>query len=368
MFPTRSQFTCLLAALAWIAWANPTHAVENRVFYEPFEDTNYESRGWYDGPTMEITTDEKVEGESSCVWHWQQGALVPDGDGARVALDPTDNVTLSFYMKHGPNWRWTGSGFHPHEFHFVTTEDDAYVGPAYTHLTFYIEVVDGTPVVAIQDAANIDNGRIGQDLVDVTENRAVAGGNGDSDGYGEGDYYLAGDVYRNGKRWDPGETYFSPVEGTAYYRGDWHHVKVKLKLNTVRNGIGQRDGVLKYWYDDQLIMDYDDVVYRTGQHPDMLINQFLMTPYIGAGAKADMNIWVDELMIHVDDGLTPPANPELVAKSDFTGDGVVDFQDFLQFASAFGSTQAAFDLNDDGKVDFQDFLEFASVFGQRVVS
>ena len=31
---------------------------ETVLFYEPFEDTDWESRGWYDGPNMHLTTSE----------------------------------------------------------------------------------------------------------------------------------------------------------------------------------------------------------------------------------------------------------------------------------------------------------------------
>jgi hypothetical protein len=276
-------------------------------------------------------------------------------------------------MKHSPNWQWTGVDWHPHEFHFVTTEDHEYVGPAYTRLTFYIEIVNGVPRVAIQDGANIDNSRIGQDLVGVTEERSVAGGNGDSDGHGPGGYYLNGNVHWNGKDWrpSPGIIHFGALEGD-YYRGDWHHVKTRLQLNTVEDGIGQRDGILQYWFDGDLIIDHDDVVFRTGEHPDMLINQFLMTPYLGDGARADQRIWIDELMIHTEDGRLPTVDPDLVRRSDFNNDGEVGFLDFLDFIGFFGTREAdlgfdsAYDLTDDGAVDFADFLEFVQVFGRSV--
>lgn len=181
------------------------HAAEVLLFHEPFEDTDWESRGWYDGPRMEVTDAEHIPGGGhACVWHWQKaGDVTPAGRGARVKLPPVTSVTLSFHIKHSANWGWTGVNWHPHEFLFVTTEDPDHVGPAYTHLTFYVEVVNGVPRVGIQDGKNIDNGRIGQDLVGVTERRAVAGGNGDSDGHGEGHYYRNGKVHWNGKIWEP---------------------------------------------------------------------------------------------------------------------------------------------------------------------
>jgi len=272
------------------------------LFHEPFEDTDWEARGWYDGPRMSVAREEHIPGSTgSCVWHWKKkGDVVPEGGGARVLFAPVRSVTLSFYIKHSADWEWTGVNWHPHEFHFVTTEDDSLVGPAYTHLTIYVEAVNGVPRVAIQDGRNIDISRIGENLVGVTEHRAVAGGNGDSDGYGNLGYYRRGDVYWNGKHWEPGRKYFTDEKG-PYYKGDWHRVKVHLGLNSVEDGIGLRDGVIRYWFDDELVMDYHDVVFRTGAHPDMMINQFLMLPYYGPGVPHEQKIWIDELWITTDE-------------------------------------------------------------------
>ena len=52
--------------------------------------------------------------------------------------------------------------------------------------------------------------------------------------------------------------------------------------------------------------------------------------------------------------------------SDFDGSGAVDFQDFLAFAGAFGTSSAAHDLDGSTIVDFGDFLIFAAAFGQQV--
>ncbi len=281
---------------------NPNAVTQERIlFEESYEDTDWESRGWYDVPRMRITSEEHIPGSShSCVWHWKKrGDIGPEGGGARVLIDPVTSVTLSYYIKHSADWTWTGVNWHPHELHFLTTEDNSFVGPAYTHLTFYVEVVNGVPRIAIQDGKNIDISRVGEDLVGVTENRSVAGGNGDSDGYGNLGHYPNNGVYWNGKHWEPGEKYFRDDQG-PYYKGDWHHVRVTIRLNSVQDGKGMRDGVLQYWYDSKLIMDYHDVVYRTGRHPDMLINQFMMAPYFGPGVPHEQKIWIDDLKITTD--------------------------------------------------------------------
>jgi hypothetical protein len=68
--------------------------------------------------------------------------------------------------------------------------------------------------------------------------------------------------------------------------------------------------------------------------------------------------------------ITIPSDP--VEASDFSGDGTVDFNDFLSFAQNFGKSSddsdfnARIDITQDGKVDFADFLAFAQQFGKQV--
>ena len=88
-----------------------------------------------------------------------------------------------------------------------------------------------------------------------------------------------------------------------------------------------------------------------------------------AGVKIyDVN--TDELIAGpIYTGLPPESIAFLGSIADFDGDCVVDFSDFLAFASAFGRTagdddfDGKFDLNGNGEVDFHDFLIFASEFG-----
>ncbi|MCZ6632112.1 MAG: beta-propeller fold lactonase family protein [bacterium] len=63
---------------------------------------------------------------------------------------------------------------------------------------------------------------------------------------------------------------------------------------------------------------------------------------------------------------------EHVTRSDFDGNGRVDFSDFVLFASRFGASmsdaafEVRFDLDGDNRINFGDFLIFAGVFGQSV--
>ena len=66
----------------------------------------------------------------------------------------------------------------------------------------------------------------------------------------------------------------------------------------------------------------------------------------------------------INTGLPPSTIAFVGSVADFNGDCVVDFSDFLAFASAFGKTtsDAMFDLDGNGSVDFPDFLIFVSEF------
>ena len=63
-----------------------------------------------------------------------------------------------------------------------------------------------------------------------------------------------------------------------------------------------------------------------------------------------------------------------IPSSDFDGDGVVGFADFLLFVAQFGSSEddegydVWFDLDGDGMIGFGDFLIFANAFGKAVSS
>lgn len=66
----------------------------------------------------------------------------------------------------------------------------------------------------------------------------------------------------------------------------------------------------------------------------------------------------------INTGLPPSTIAFVGSVADFNGDCVVDFNDFLIFASAFGKTEsdAMFDLDGNGSIDFSDFLIFVSEF------
>jgi hypothetical protein len=92
--------------------------------------------------------------------------------------------------------------------------------------------------------------------------------------------------------WKSSNILFTDTKG-PYYKNDWHMIEVYIKLNSITNGKAIRDGVLQYWIDNTPVTNHNNVVFRTGQHPDMKFNQFIIGPYIGVGSPVDQTFWVD---------------------------------------------------------------------------
>jgi len=279
------------------------------LFTEDFEDANFASRSWYDNINLNLSTTEHVEGSSSSLeFRFLQGASSPtSGAAIRKKIDESEEVYISYYVKYSSNWEGSNVSTHPHEFYLLTNLNGDWDSLAYTHFTFYVEQNEGVPVMGIQDSQNINTSQVGNNLTTITENRGVAGCNGDSDGYGNGDCYSIGNGnYKNGKLWRAGGVYFRDTFG-EYYKNDWHHVEAYIKLNTISNGIAAKDAQLKYWFDGELVMNLEDVVLRTGQHPNMKFNQFVIAPYMGS-SPVDQTLWIDNLSVATSppDSITPP--------------------------------------------------------------
>lgn len=295
-----SAITCLSA---------PPALANNVFFEEGFEDANFSSRGWYDNKSPKLSSVEHILGSTkSLEFRFAKGAILPDNGAAmRKKFTETDSVYIRYYVKYSANWEGSNVAYHPHEFYLLTNKDGDWTGPAYTRLTVYVEQNEGKPQIGIQDGVNVDLASIGKDLTTISENRAVAGCNGDSDGYGPGDCYASGSNFRNGKMWKSGTTLFSDSKG-PYYKNDWHLVEAYVKLNSISNGKVVKDGVVQYWLDGKPVFDYKNVVLRTGQFPDIKFNQFIIGPYIGVGSPVDQTFWVDDLVVAPDRSAAgPPA-------------------------------------------------------------
>ena len=88
-----------------------------------------------------------------CLEYEWTGASAPTVGSAplRRLFEPTDEVSVRFYLRLSAGFGWTGRNYHPHLLHFLTTENPAYQGPASSHLTLYVEPVGGRLRLAATD-------------------------------------------------------------------------------------------------------------------------------------------------------------------------------------------------------------------------
>ncbi|NQW29800.1 MAG: hypothetical protein HQ472_04745 [Ignavibacteria bacterium] len=273
-----------------------TAACADTLFVERFDDPNLLQRGWYDFNVAGVDSSVKFEGAASLACNFAKGALTPSPLKAmRRQFTPSTSVYLRYYVRYSENWTGSNKPYHPHEFSFTTNADDKYVGPAWTHLTTYIEHNEGVPVLALQDGRNINVSVVKQDVSQTTQDRSTCGCNGTIDGYTT-DCYNSGTEWRNGKQWRAAGVWFADEAGPRY-KSDWHKIEAYFQLNTIANGKGVNDGIVRYWYDDVLLIDKSDVEMRTAMQPSLAFNQFLVVPYIGDGSPVAQTMWIDDLVV-----------------------------------------------------------------------
>jgi uncharacterized protein YjdB len=272
------------------------------LFQENFEDANLASRGWYDNTGAVLSTVEHVAGSaSSAQYRFLAGATTPtSGNAQRHKFTPTSSFYLSYYVKYSSNWVGSTKLYHPHEFQVMSTLDGDWDGPSNGYMVLYVEQNyqnGGKPRLAMQDnkSVNTTMGAIPNNLVGVTENRSTGGCNGMSETNMFSECFDAGGYWYNDKQL-LGPVVFQPNPG-AGYKNDWNFVEAYFQLNTVVNGIGQPDGVMQYWFNGALILDRHDILYRTGAHPTLQFNQFIIAPYIGDGSPVDQSMFIDNLRV-----------------------------------------------------------------------
>jgi hypothetical protein len=257
--------TTVLVPLA-LALAGQTSRPEpGLLFGEGFEDTKLASRGWYDGDRFTLGDDAAV-GKHAIRYHCPGGKPSPsDSSGVRHLFEPSEAVYLRFYLKLSPEWSWTGRPYGPHLLHFMTTENGKYHGPAASHLTLYVEPVNGRLRLATQDIQDKDEPH------------------GLTQGPLKGGY--------NGRFYDSKDVLFDD--------GKWHCVEAMFRLNSV-DAAGDRpnmDGELRGWVDGKLVVERTDVAFRSTDFPNMRLNQFMMLPYFHHGVPHDQALWIDELAV-----------------------------------------------------------------------
>jgi len=242
------------------------HAQEGALFHESFNDSSVTQRGWYDIAAARITGEAKA-GAGCIEYEWTGKEDRVSGSSAmRHLIEPTDEVHLRFYLKLSKGWGWSGRNYHPHLTHFMTTENPKFHGPAASHLTLYIEPVNGKLRLAAQDIQNKD------------------APHGLTQGPIKGGY--------NGKFYDSANVLFNDDE--------WHCIEAQFKLNTLdlKNDKPNADGIVRGWFDGKLVIEHTDVILRSTDFPTMKFNQFLMAPYFGPGLLPHaQKLWIDEMVV-----------------------------------------------------------------------
>ena len=257
--------TCLAGTLTAARPAGKTQA-DGLLFSERFDDADLAKRDWYDGGKFRIAADARA-GNGCLQYEWPDRKSAAIGSSpVRHSLEPTDEVFLRFYLRLSKGWGWSGKGFHPHLAHFLTTENAKFAGPAATHLTVYIEPVDGKLRLAAQDIQNKDKPH------------------GLTQGPLKGGY--------NATVYDSKDRLFTDDR--------WHCIEAQFRLNTLdfKNDCPNRDGIVRAWFDGELVIEHENVVLRSTDFPTMKFNQFFLAPYFGPGLVPHaQKLWIDELAV-----------------------------------------------------------------------
>ena len=272
---------------------------------EGFDDTSYESRGWYDYTDPIIDTTTKYSGAGSLRHNWTNGSNGPTGIIRRHAFTPSDHIYVSYWVRFSSGWTDFGANS-PHILYVQTDVDDAYASLAYNKTTAYIELNGSAstnvhiPTVKLQDSENIDVANQGENICATSETRGVNGCNGDCDGQGTTSCYQETDWY-NGRVFASANEY---APDTA-----WHHVEAWIKMNTISGSVAQADGEYKMWFDDTAELSYENIIIRTNEFPNMKWDKVIIAPW-GSAAPQAQTMWIDELTItteepHVTDETAP---------------------------------------------------------------
>src|SRR5438445_2233227 len=282
--------------------APPPPPPSGTLLQEGFDNANLAARGWYDGGAPTISTTEYQSGGGSVEARFLAGATNPSWGTIRHLFTPSPTLYVSFWVKYSTNWIGSGKPYHPHELYVLSDLDGDWDGLSKDYLTTYIEQVyqnGGVPHLALQDGKNINLslGAVPNNLVGVTENRSVSGCNGIAESSGvDGWSCFNMPPWYNNKEFHAAGVAFQPAPGPGY-KANWNHVEAYFQMNSVVGGIGQPDGILRYWFNGVLVIERTNVLFRTGAHPTLQFKQIVLAPFIGDGSPVDQTVWYDGLTV-----------------------------------------------------------------------
>ncbi len=230
-----------------------------------------------------------------------------------MAFTPTDSLYISYYVKFQTGWVGSQKTYHPHMMMILSDLDNsanAYSPLANNYLNTYIEFLSDVgspytirPQMALQDELNTNtsNGTPPNNLTAKTENRSVNYCNTPiPSGASFGTCY-ADITYYSANTW--------LASSSSVSTNAWHKVEVYMKMNTISGSKGQNDGIMQQWIDGVQVLNQNNVLYRTNQHPTLKWAQFVLGPYMGDGSPIAQSMWLDELTV----GTSLPSGSSIVA-------------------------------------------------------
>ena len=270
------------------------------LFSEDFNDSAFASRGWYDlAAPFVLDSVNPHSGASAARFTFQQGSTSAEiSHVGRRLFTPTSQVYIEYWVRYSSNYIGSGQTFHPHEWLFLTNEDSAFVGPSSTRLSSYVETrylngnINGA--LAHTDNVNIDQANIGVDLTQITELRGANGCNGllENTQSTVSCFDSGGGVFVGGRLWDTPGPIILDADKT-----NWNKIGAFFKLNTLSGGKANIDGVMQMFVNDILVLNFPNMVMRTGEFPNMLYEQLFLGPFIGTGSPVTQSIYYDDLLI-----------------------------------------------------------------------
>jgi hypothetical protein len=284
------------------------------LFTETFANASFAARGWYDISSTDWVASPAPSGLPGALrMTWTAGQTNATTRTMRRLFSPTDRIYIKYQQSFGANWVGSGQSYHPHMVMCLSELDGDYGNTADSFLAFYCETnyqSGNRPAVKFQDNQYVAAGSIGSN---VSEARATSGANGQQ-GYADSwDLYADSGVSQG---WYNSRNLVGAVQMAAGNTA-WHTVEVEVVLNTVSGGIGQTDGICRYWWDGVLVWERTNLIMRTGTRPTLRFNQFLLTPYIGDGSPVTQTTYMGDLTVATarTSGGTPPASAALTGTS-----------------------------------------------------
>lgn len=264
------------------------------LFSEAFANSSLSGRGWYSIVSQDWVVSPAPSGFSGALrCTWSNGQTVPTTGGMRMLFTASDSIYLRYQTSFSSNWIGSSQLFGPHIVYFLSDLDGAFDGPSDSRLNIAADLIyrsGNSARVYFQDNQYMDENNVG---VNVSEARATCGGNGQQ-GYADSWDFFADAGFSHG--------YYQTriLDSTAFMAAAdtaWHQIEVEIILNSIVGGIGQLDGVCRYWWDGSLIWERTNLIMRTGTRPNLKINQFGIAPYMSEGSPITQTMYIADIEV-----------------------------------------------------------------------